>query len=183
MIHKVVNVLGRNRVVRLKRVGVDRRSCRDVLLNDRHKRTLAGVGDNLRLDLAGSLLATAFNQAMHDCLAHSAGAVDLFTAAGKVHVLSFATDVGFVAFDGSGELGERSATHRMADPMKHEPRRLLRDAQRPRHFATADTILGVGDAPDRDEPLIQSERAFLEDRSDLGAKLLLRMFRPALPPT
>ena len=48
-------------------------------------------------------------------------------------------------------------------------------------FATANTILRIGDAPHGDEPLFQTERAFFKDRSDLGRELASRMLLMALP--
>ena len=42
--------------------------------------------------------------------------------------------------------------------MEHEPRGLLRDAERPSEFVRADPVLGVGDQPHGGKPLVEPER-------------------------
>jgi hypothetical protein len=98
-----------------------------------------------------------------------------------VHVARFAADEGFVGFHFAGELVERSVMQREAQPMRHEPRRLLRDADAARNLARADAVLAVHEQPKRSEPLVEAERGILENRSGLQRELGHRMLLVALP--
>lgn len=64
--------------------------------------------------------------------------------------------------------------------MEHEPCRFLSDAKGASQFARGDAVLGVGDAPDSDEPRGQGQRTVLENRAYLRGKLLATALRPAL---
>lgn len=65
--------------------------------------------------------------------------------------------------------------------MKHEPCRLLRDAQVTVNFVRADSVLAVGYHPRCRKPLVQTERRILKYRSRLGRKLAAGVMTPALP--
>jgi hypothetical protein len=71
--------------------------------------------------------------------------------------------------------------HGEADTLKHEPRGLLRDANRAVQFPGRDAILAVGDHPDGREPLVESERRVLKDRPGLQRELPVRVPGLALP--
>src|SRR5207249_453425 len=98
-----------------------------------------------------------------------------------VHVASFPTDVSFVCFYLAGELREGSGLHRKPNPVKHEPRSFLRDADLPVNLVRADSILAVGYHPDRSKPLIKSNRRIFKNRSDLDGEFLTRMFGTTFP--
>ena len=66
--------------------------------------------------------------------------------------------------------------HRQADSMKHVPSRLLSDSKIAGEFVTAHTVFAIGDAPDRNKPLIQAERGIFEDRPDFVTELLAASF-------
>lgn len=76
------------------------------------------------------------------------------------------------ALDDAEQLAETGSLHREPDAMQDEPGRLLSDPQGAGQLATADAVLGVGDAPHGHEPRRQRERGIFKDRSDLGAELL-----------
>src|SRR5271157_371256 len=65
--------------------------------------------------------------------------------------------------------------------MKHEPRRLLGDAERPMNLPRGDAVLAVGNHPHHRKPLLQAKRRVLKHRSCLDAELGLRMASLALP--
>lgn len=59
--------------------------------------------------------------------------------------------------------------------MKHKPRGFLSDAERAMDFIRANPVLGVGNHPHRGEPLVQTDRAVLKNRSDFDRKLFATM--------
>jgi hypothetical protein len=65
--------------------------------------------------------------------------------------------------------------------VKHEPSRLLGNADGAGQFVGADAVLGIGDHPDGGEPFVQGDRRVLEDGSDLHRKLALGVLVLALP--
>ena len=65
--------------------------------------------------------------------------------------------------------------------VQHEPSRFLRHTDRPMDFVGGNPILAVGQHPDRGEPLIQAERAVLENRPALRRELLADMRALAFP--
>jgi hypothetical protein len=87
--------------------------------------------------------------------------------------------MGLINLDFAADLAEGLGLHRQPDAMEHEPRGLLGDSKRSRHFVGADPVLGVGDEPHARKPLFERDRRVLEDGPDLGGKLLLA--RAALP--
>lgn len=115
-------------------------------------------------------LAT-LKQAVNYPLADCAASANFFLADVRVHVLCFAADESFVRLNRAGQLAECSRRHRFANPMPHEPCRLLGDVQCAPKLVTADSVLRVGDAPDSGKPLVKSEWAILENRANLIAEL------------
>lgn len=63
-----------------------------------------------------------------------------------------------------------------AYPMRHEPRAFLSNAKRAMNFIRRNPVLCSRDEPYRDNPLVQWNWAFLEDRSDLNRELLSTIF-------
>jgi hypothetical protein len=61
------------------------------------------------------------------------------------------------------------------------PRCFLSNAEMPRQLTRANAILAVRDQPDRQHPLIESERGLLENSSALERKLLAGMMGVAFP--
>lgn len=125
-------------------------------------------------------LATAFQQALHDGLADGPTAFDLGFPLGLVHVPGATADESFVDFNLPFELAEAASFHGEPNAVQHEPRGRLANAQSARKLQAADAVLGVSDAPDCDEPLLERQRAILENRSDLDAELLAAILRLAL---
>lgn len=108
-------------------------------------------------------------------------ALDLRGALRLVHEPGRAPDEGLVYFDFAAQLHDAAALHGEAEPVPHEPRGLLGDSKRPRHFVGADAVLVVDQHPERGQPLVQSDRRILEDRPDLDRELLAWVLGPALP--
>src|SRR5207249_2260460 len=102
-----------------------------------------------------------------------ASETNLLDALTLVHVARFATDVRLVNFDVSGHHFEGSRSHSESDAVKHEPRRLLSDAESASEFVRTDPVLRVGRKPDSGEPLVQAERRVLKDRPEFDAELFL----------
>lgn len=157
-------------------VGVQARAVLNVLFDMPLDAGPFAVGDDFGANLAAALEGTG-----NHCLILAAGPRDLSGFDGFVHVPGLAADVGLIDLDGAAQLLEAAGLHGEPDSVQHEPRRLLRDPERPPQLVGADSILGVGDEPDGRKPLVQPERGILEDRPELDRVLLLAGF--ALPKT
>jgi len=131
-------------------------------------------------DLLHADLSAAFQEPLDDCLAHRAAPLDLVGPLVLVHVAGLPADKRLIGLHLAAEFAERLGLHRQPDSVQHEPRRLLSDAERPAQLAGRNAVLRVGDAPHRDEPLIQAERAILKDRADLTRELFAAVLRLAL---
>src|SRR5712691_2909854 len=57
--------------------------------------------------------------------------------------------------------------------MQHEPCGLLSDAEITRDFVAADAVLAVDEHPHRGQPLVETDRAVLENAADLDGELFL----------
>ena len=55
--------------------------------------------------------------------------------------------------------------------MQYMPRALLFDSERSAIPARRNAVAAIGDHPDRNQPLIETERAVLKDGADLDRKL------------
>ncbi len=167
-----VHVPARQRRVSRSGIGVNPRAFHLDVANDVSlKRFGFSVSDDEHADLRA--FGITFQDALDSRFAVCSAPFDLLFPHNLVHVLGLAADEGFVALDFAIHLAERTRLHCFADAVQHEPRRLLRNVQSPSQFVTADAVLVVGNRPDSDEPLIQSERTILKNGSDLEAKLLL----------
>lgn len=96
-----------------------------------------------------------------------------------VHEASLAADEGLINFDLPVEL-LGFGLQRETQTRQHEPRGFLSHAEGAREFVAADTVLAVGDQPERREPLFEPERGIFEDGSDFERELGLGVFGVAL---
>ena len=79
----------------------------------------------------------------------------------------------FVDLNSAVHLVKRVCLHRLSDSMEHVPSGLLRYTNRPSQFVTANPVFAIGNRPDCDKPLVETERRVLENRSNLVAELFL----------
>src|SRR5712692_4999811 len=113
------------------------------------------VWNDRRLDLAHLLRRRALEDSHHGRLADVTRPGDLLTALPLVHVPRLPADESFVRLGHAAEFLKGAGPHGEAYAVKQEPRRLLRDAERPMYFVAADAVLGVRNTPYGDEPLVQ----------------------------
>ena len=66
----------------------------------------------------------------------------------------------------------RAVVLRVPDAVKHEPRGLLSDLQRPCDFVGTNSVVAGRKHPHRGEPFVEADRRILEDRTDLDRELL-----------
>lgn len=92
-----------------------------------------------------------------------------------MHVTSFPANEGFINFNPVTAPAEfrskERILHRKAQPLKHEPCRLLRDSQRAVKLHAANSVLAVGQHPKCHHPFVKTDRRILKDRVDLERKL------------
>ena len=90
-----------------------------------------------------------------------------------VLIALLAADKGFIAFDLTAKRSiERFGLSSFAQPMRHEPRGLLRHSDIAGELRAGDPLLVTGDQPDCDKPLFERQLSVLEDRSDLDGEPL-----------
>ncbi len=157
------------------RVRVDAGIELHIASNRRLQGVVVRIGDYL-----GTKFAAALQQALYDRLADWAASFDRIGPLGLMHILGLTANERLVAFHFARQLAESSGLHGQSNAVEHEPRRLLGDFEVASEFAGADAVLGVGDTPDGDEPLVEAQGRVLEDGSNLDAELLSAVLRLAL---
>ncbi len=176
MVDDLVGVLSRKPFVGFQLVAVKRGARLDVLLNFGLESLLLSIVDNSSSDFPATL------QDSHHCgFIFRPAAGDASLPLCNMHVACLAADEGFIDFDFSGELYKRIRLHGLAYAMEHEPCRLLSNVQVTRNFVRTDSVLAVCNHPHRHEPLVETDRAILEDGSDLDTELPTRVNLSALP--
>ena len=98
--------------------------------------------------------------------------MDLSGVLTVVHVASLATDEGFIRFDRAGHLVDAPGTLCVANPVKHEPCRLLSYLKHSRDLVGRHAVLAIGQHPHRGKPLAQTDGRILENRAHFYAELL-----------
>src|ERR1019366_2053466 len=134
----------------------------------------------VRYDFGNDLAAALQNP--HDgdfVFAASAGNVD--GALVLVHVPRLASDEGFVGFNLAGKFVETPHSESKANPVIHEPCRLLGNANGPVNLVAADSVFAVHYLPHRGHPLVQTDGGILNDRSGFQGELRSRMLGAAVP--
>src|SRR5689334_6328066 len=108
-----------------------------------------------RLNAARALavLTPTFNDTENGFLTNPTSALDLLVAFVFVHVLGEATDECLVRLYLTAHFQKRSGLHSKANPVIHEPCRLLRHTERAVHFVATDPVLAVSNHPNRSKPL------------------------------
>lgn len=159
VVNKLVQVGQANHVVGRSGIGVD--------VGTRFN-MLADVID--QSEIVGSLnhgspnFPATFQQTLNDGLADWPASDDGLFPFVFVHVGSFTTDERLIDFNSTAQLSERAGFHGEPNAVQHEPRRFLSDLQGSGKLAAADPVLSVGNAPDRDKPLVEPQRGILENR-------------------
>ena len=179
MVNHVMSVVPNQPFVGLKSVAKQSGICSDVIADFFVNCVLLAIRKNLSANLSAT-----FEHAEYDRLVVRATCNDAPTMNVAVHVSRFAADESFVYFyfrSRPAEFQKRLSLHRKANPVKHEPRGLLCDAERPPDFVRTDSVFAIRNEPNCDEPLVESERRILTDSPDLGRELPLGMLRLAFP--
>jgi len=179
VIHDLMGIVAGESIVGEQRISVEGRSRFDVLANLSLKDGLLATGDYRSADLP-----TAFEDADNSSLVFGSGSGDATLAFGDMHVASLATDESLIDFyavaAGANQLHHGAVLHRLANPMQHEPGRLLSDAQGAGDLTGTNSIFRAGNNPDSGEPLFKSQRRVFKDGSNLCSKLPFRMSTLAL---
>ena len=179
VIHCVMHeVAVRQIIITVMQISVDGRFLFDVSQN----LILQGISFYVRNDPCTDTASFTVFYPHHDGLVRNLRAIDSHSleasANGRaVHVCHSTADECLVHFNrsaiGSAELDQRSVFHRLANPVKHEPCRLLRDAKSAVNLVAGDSVLTVADHPDCRHPLVETHRGILENRPHLDGELLL----------
>ena len=162
--------------IRLQRIGVQIRSCFNVLTDKRLKFRLAAS-----IDYFGSDLSAALQDGSNNRFTSGAASGNLPLTIRFVHVPRLAADESLVYFYFAAKLpAEAFILHRQSDSMQHEPGGFLSDAKRPVKFPRRDTVAIAGNHPHGGKPLFQAKRRVFEDGPKLDRELSLWMASLAL---
>jgi hypothetical protein len=174
MIHNAMDEVVAHLVVTDCVIRIDFRAILDVFEQD----VLQGLSRDVRHNFGADLAQIAIQDALHNRLTtvHSALLYEAQLAI-LVHILGEAADKRFIGF----EFGIRSTQFRRraecpivqrgAEPLKHEPCRLLRNAKRAVNLHTGNAVLAIDQHPKTSHPLVKSDRGILKDRIDLEREL------------
>lgn len=181
MVDELMDVFPIQTSVRRQFVGEDFRAARDMLLYLIVQGTALPIGDVLNADFAG----LAVEQPNDQFLTGTAGAGDLLRLLVGVHIAGETAYKTFVHLDWTArtKLLKAAPLHGFADTMEHEPSGFLMHLEIARQFVAANPILAIGYQPDGNKPLVQTERAILEDRTLLDREHLLGVLGFTLPQT
>src|SRR5208337_4442409 len=131
---------------------------------------------------AGADLATTLQDSDHCGFVLPASAGNPALTFTNVHVPCFATDESLIDFDLAVQFGtEELISHSKANPMQHEPCRLLGNLHVTRNLVARDAVLAIGDHPSCGKPLVQGNRRIFHDGADLDGELTLWVMLRARP--
>ncbi len=127
-----------------------------------------------------------FQNSMNDGLAASggtSGSVDAHALPlGLVHIPSLPADEGFIHFHFAPKFAAvEFVLHSKPNPMEHEPRGFLGNADSAVDLPGGNAILSVGEKPNHWEPLVQAQGGILENGPNLDGELPLGMAGATLP--
>lgn len=172
MIDDLMNILFIDGHIRGMLVGVEKSASVNAAENRTGERGFAAIRHYASADLA-----ITFQHSHYDCFAPILFAACFdFLVTGTVHVTGFAADERFVYFNfraGAAEFNECLFLKYPPNSLQHEPCGSLRDSKRPAKLMRTDTVLAVGQHPERDHPFIEAERRILEDGFYFDRELLL----------
>jgi hypothetical protein len=166
VVDHLMNVIGLQSAIRVRRVRIDRGAGGDACPNLVLKGALSSAGDDPR-----PKLTVALKQAHDGDLAHPASPDVLLL------VLMLeprpAADKGFVGLNFTRKRCVKVADlHGKANPVRHEPRRLLSHAKVSRELVRRHALLESRIHPQRGEPLRKRDGRILEDRPLLDRELV-----------
>lgn len=134
------------------------------------------IGNNSCPNLARATVKHSHNYGLAGAANGSSSDSRANRSLAAVHVLYPSADKGFVYFYRAAfaaHLAERLILHGLTDAVKHEPCRLLGNADGAVQFVAADAVPAIADHPYCRHPLIQTNRRVLKDSADLDGELLL----------
>src|SRR6266566_201001 len=152
-------------------VGIEVRPLLDVRYDMPANPALGQVLRDGRADATRLPILAALQETEDGSFVHAASPANDAVALGPVHELGLAADEGFVRLDCAFHLRPGPGLHGEPNTMEHEPTGFLRDAERPRQLVGADTVLAVGEHPERGQPLVEPDGAILKDRAKLDREL------------
>src|ERR1035441_10626165 len=178
MVHNVMDKAIVQLVVAYSVIGVDGRTVAHIVQNF----ILQSLALHVRYNLGADLSHVAVKNTLHNRLADEHSACVLLLNAkptAPVHILRQSTNECFIGFQFAARTASHLAAsklaplHNFTDALKHEPCRLLMNANRLSKFVTADPVLAVCQHPKRCHPLVQRDWRIFHDSLDLYGKLLL----------
>ena len=164
-------------VVGYRVIGVDLGSVLHVFKN----LILQGLALDVRHDGSANFAETPVKDALHDGLVEvRPERIDAVLRLGvAVHVLNLAADERLVNFNFGlrpahlRRRAKRTIVQCSAEPLKHEPCRLLGNAKCAVNLHARHAILAVDQHPEARHPLVEANRRILKDRVDLERELLV----------
>src|SRR6266481_819391 len=184
MIHDFVSVLRCQSLIRKQEIAVQCRASLHVLFHFCLNGFLFAVRDDGSTHFAVSAFAavSALQNANDGGFIARTAASDAALFHINVHVPRFAADESFVRFALATEFAaEEIILHCKANPMQHEPSRLLGNPNVTSNLITADSIFAIGDQPSCREPFVQTDSGVFHDSSNLNGEFSFCMMLSASP--
>jgi hypothetical protein len=176
MIDNLMDVFFVESPVRVAIIGREIRAVLDVIFHHRMHSGFRSVLNDLSADFASR--PTLFKASDDDLIVPSH--LVQFGAFVSVHETGLTADEGFVNFDVPLHFSPVIILHCQSDSVKHEPCRLLSDANCTMNLIRGNAILAVGNHPCSSKPFIQTNWTIFKNGSDLDAELLFGVFGLAL---
>ena len=176
MVHNIMHEVIANLVVAYRVVRIDFGTVLDVLEKNILKSLAGDVRNNLCAYLPKISVKDSLHNSlstMHPTLLHKSQFAIL------VHVLSESADERFIGFQfrvRSAQFGcrtKRAIVQGSSEPLKHEPCRLLGNAQSAVNLHAGNAVLAIDQHPKARHPLVETDRRIFKDRIDLERKLLV----------
>ena len=165
--------------VRHERIGVDRTTCFDMGSDVSLQRVLFAVRHDHCADFAATL-----QNAEHRSLILGASLSNPSTVFLIVHVPRSAADESLIYLNfaiAAADFENGAVLHCETNAVKHEPCRLLSDAESAANLVGTDSVLAVGNHPNSDKPLVERDCGILKDSSHFAGELFAGVLRFAFP--
>src|SRR5438552_10428594 len=180
VVNHLMRVFSCETFIGLEGIGVERSASSDMPAYFFLQHSFATAGN-----YTGANLSATFRDTHNRSLVFRASTSDTALALANVHVPSLAADEGFVYFyfaAVSAQLGaEELILHCKANPLQHEPSRLLANFHVTGNLVATYAVLAISQHPSCGEPLVERNRTILIDRADLNRKFPLRVMASAFP--
>src|SRR5947208_4843328 len=172
MVHELMIVFRFQIVVTSELVSHNRRAALNEVSHGSMYGGILAISDDSRFDFPAALKC-ADNYSLAVSALHS-DSVTESSAFALVHVSRFAADVSLINLNRpirSAEFAASLVLQCLANPVQHEPSRLLSYSDGTGDLVGANSVAAIGDHPNHNQPFFKRDRRVLKNGSDLRREL------------